>query len=712
MKQIYLYILFAILSSTHVSGSSRFSAPGGACLADTTDTIVRSKALGEVKILGSNVVNYADRDVILITKNMRKGARNTAQLIGNIQGFDCDIINNELKYYGSGKILLTVDSIPKMADYIKELHHMRFEKVEVIHSPSGKWAEYDVVVNFHTRPDYEGYEGNLHDNGRFLPNDGNGEGKNLSSNTAGGQFTWTKNKWNVVASYDFDFNQGKYNDATSTTLYKDIGIKDITVSPSVENECSRRHRVYTAVDYQISKDHRVSLTYSLTGNNSDNSLSSGKTRLWTATGLNHMLMDSKTDDRESWRHTIGVYYGGNVKGWGLFYDFNYINNLNKTDYSYTQNHDFAIVNRFSDRMNYVWSNIGFNKRFDRYYLTASHSFVYKGYDRDNRLTNVLLSRNEYYRNQMTLWMSYRFAKGTELTFGSKMSHVHVENLTGRMFDNNIAFSSTLFHRFGKKTWLRVNYWYDIENPELDHVTDNGYFTDSLHYHEGNPSLETSIIRRGRVWLNCFGFLGLQVGFDYAPNQFARIIYPYHTSLGNDVTGVYVADRFENTRYKDWWCAVNLQKQFGDFSIRAYVKYQNMRARYGGDNTNNDGFGGNATMRYYHAPLSLTTEVGYQYNTYYGVSPQGWVTREMDYFQLSLSKSMLKNNSLSITVRYVPSIHFTRMRYTEITDCSVYYSRNVQDILESNRNAVSFNLSYRLAGGKSVRKYNRVMSEEN
>lgn len=707
MKVFKYYILyFCLLTTTIITKANNISTTELAA-----DSVLLSDTLRTVTITGSNVVNYADRDVIHITKGMRKGARNTAQLIGKIQGFDCDIINNELTYYGSKNILLVVDSIPKMSEYIKELHHMRFDKVEVIHSPSGKWAEYDVVINLHARPDYEGYEGNISDNGRFLPNNGNGNGKNLSDNTAGGQITWTKNKWNFVARYDFTFHQGEYHEATNMTDYKSLGFLEHTTSPATEKVHNRKHNIYTAIDYQFNKDHHVSVTYALTSNNADDALDERKKREWAMSDQVDIFKDIRTNDAESSRHTLGAYYGGTIKGWGLFYDFNYINNLNNHISQYEHDNYFYINNPFSDRMNYVWSNIGFNKRFNRYYLTASHSFTYKGYGRDNQFTGTRLSKDDFYRNQVTIWMSYRFPKGTEWTLGARLAHVHLKSMREENFDNNAAISSTLFHKFNNKTWLRVNYWYDAVHPELDQITTQGYFTDSLHYHIGNPSLETNIIQRGRIWLNCFNMLGIQAGFNYAPNQYAMIMYPYNVETNQGDIAHYIAARTENTKYLEWWGAVNLTKQFGDFNVKAHLKYQTMRAKFVDEKADNDGFSGYINVRHYYQPFLLTTEFGYHYNNYYGVSPQGWVKREMDFFKISVKKELLKDERLSLALQYFPPIHFTRMKYTEITDCFVQYSQNVQGILQSNKHAIRFNLSYRFADGKSVRKYHRTMIDE-
>ena len=39
------------------------------------------------------------------------------------------------------------------------LQHIRFDRMEIVHNPTGKYQGYDVLINFHTKENYEGYEG-------------------------------------------------------------------------------------------------------------------------------------------------------------------------------------------------------------------------------------------------------------------------------------------------------------------------------------------------------------------------------------------------------------------------------------------------------------------------------------------------------------------------------------------------------------------------
>lgn len=173
------------------------------------DSSAVSKKLPTVTVEASNITHYADRDVVHITRSMRKGARNTAQMLGNIPGIDCNYANNALTYYGSSNILILVDSLEKSADYVKELHHLRFSKVDVVPNPTGKYANYDVLINLHTKPDYTGYEGNVFQQMSVRPNEDNGKNKKFSGDYSSASFTYTKNKWNFIGRYNFRFYNRK-----------------------------------------------------------------------------------------------------------------------------------------------------------------------------------------------------------------------------------------------------------------------------------------------------------------------------------------------------------------------------------------------------------------------------------------------------------------------------------------------------------------------
>lgn len=134
-----------------------------------TDSVAWNKSLKEVSVVASNVRTEGDRTTAFITKEMRRGARNTAQMLGNIRGLTWNAVDNSVEYNGKRNIIVLVDSLEKGYSYVMNLHHARFERVEIIDQPKGKYEGYDALINLVTKKNYEGYEGNLHASTRLMP---------------------------------------------------------------------------------------------------------------------------------------------------------------------------------------------------------------------------------------------------------------------------------------------------------------------------------------------------------------------------------------------------------------------------------------------------------------------------------------------------------------------------------------------------------------
>lgn len=75
-------------------------------------------------------------------------------------------------------------------NYLRNIQHIRFDKVEVIDKPQGQYQGYDVLINLHTKKNYEGYEGMLFNNEGFNLN-GENDKKYIFENTTA-NFSYTK----------------------------------------------------------------------------------------------------------------------------------------------------------------------------------------------------------------------------------------------------------------------------------------------------------------------------------------------------------------------------------------------------------------------------------------------------------------------------------------------------------------------------------------
>ena len=72
------------------------------------DSVAREESLSEVSVVASSTRTEGDKTMVVITKEMRRGARNTAQMLGNIRGLTWNAMSNSVEYNGRGNIIVLV----------------------------------------------------------------------------------------------------------------------------------------------------------------------------------------------------------------------------------------------------------------------------------------------------------------------------------------------------------------------------------------------------------------------------------------------------------------------------------------------------------------------------------------------------------------------------------------------------------------------------
>lgn len=92
---------------------------------DSTDWSIELK---EVAVETSSIRTEGDKTTAFITKEMRRGAHNTAQMLGNIRGLIWNAVDNSVEYNNSHNIIVLVDSLEKGYGYVMKLHHSGLRK--------------------------------------------------------------------------------------------------------------------------------------------------------------------------------------------------------------------------------------------------------------------------------------------------------------------------------------------------------------------------------------------------------------------------------------------------------------------------------------------------------------------------------------------------------------------------------------------------------
>lgn len=179
----YTIVLFLIIISkidTYADTESNDSIEKSTKEIKAVDSLAAvTKNLEELVVERSNVIRRGNADSYIITEEMRRGKYSAGELLRNIPDMDYNLMSEEVTYLGSSKVVILLDSIPKDAAYIKRQSPNRFDRIDVVQHPGGQYRDYDVLINFHPRPHYTGFETNTRIPLTIMPDGNNGKGNDL-----------------------------------------------------------------------------------------------------------------------------------------------------------------------------------------------------------------------------------------------------------------------------------------------------------------------------------------------------------------------------------------------------------------------------------------------------------------------------------------------------------------------------------------------------
>lgn len=677
--------------------------------------IWKTDTLKEVNIKGSSILQSGDRMKVAITKDLRRGTVSTIQMLGKLPNFTYNFVDRSLTYHNSSNIIVLVDSVEKDMNYLRNIQHIRFDKVEVIDKPQGQYQGYDVLINLHTKKNYEGYEGMLFNNEGFNLN-GENDKKYIFENTTA-NFSYTKNKWNIYAFAYSYFGQGAYDTSWSKN-YLQNGIKETLVNnpDGIRNIITfERYRSgLLSLDYAIQKNQSLSFVYQY-GAGRDHDTYNHYTILRTDENTHtetRLTRDIRTHVRDS-EHSMAVFYRNNVGRVRWTADFNYRFSPTRSLTDQTESTGFVLNNHFQDHMNFTRFRISGWTNFANGHLTlnAGYENTWKSYKREDNDTGEKLNTNSYLRNRLWASLNWRFDNNAQLMFSGWAEHVGLNNNHAKKTQVPVGGSFMAYYQLTRRNWMRLNYDCSTSYPDQNLSSEYGYFTDSLSWVGGNPWLKTNVTHRINYWIDLWWCFNFQTGYVYSPNSFNSIAEIREGTLPSGVPGKYVASVFQNTDYREWWASVSFTKRFcRDFLYKADLKYRNAKASYHDFSNHIQTVEGVTSLQYYQPRWDMNFAMSYSYSKNFTISPQVKSSSNFENPYVSIQKFLLKKK-LELTLTYSLMFHFFNSDMITETKSPGFESRYLDKAFDRQRNRIVFSVSYRFAGGKSVRQYNRDMSTE-
>ena len=673
--------------------------------------------LKDVVVKASAIQQKGDRTHVFITKEMRRGTVSAAQMLGNLPGFFFNMGEGELTYSNSKNIVVLEDSVEKDINYLKNIQHIRYDRIEIIDHPQGRYQGYDVLINLHRKEHYQGYEGNAAYTQNYKFNKDNG--KKFTYNGMSSYISFVRNKWNFYANVKNNFSQN----ATNFYWENKFPLNEFTertLEPASDGKMRtayvRNTNLAGSVDYTINSKRSLSFIYNfnLNGSNTYNSYLIEQIAYSDNVERRRTIgMDYRNHHKEI-AHAVGAYYRDysyRIK-WNTYINYRYLPTKNLDDNHKTSG--FEMHNHFDDRMNYFRYALNgetwlLNNKVN---VAAAYMLTFKNYERSDHDTDRLLNKNHYWRNLFSASTTYDFTTNPCASISGWVELVREKMGETVYHDHPFGGSMMLFYRYGNKgNWLRFNYDCNVEYPDQSSSSSYGYFTDSLTWVSGNPALKTGVVHTFRFWADFLRTFNLQCGVKYAPKAFCSIHEARYGNLANGMESYYSASCMQNTRFVDWWGSFSLTKRlWKDFVLKIDASIDKMCSRY--KDIKNHAYASSVTtsMNYYNRKWDLNCTLMYAYTRNVTLAPQYTFVRASEWPMLSIQKFWLDRH-LSLMAVYSGMFNLFPTSSKSHTDSPALLSYTQENTFGQQRNYLQIGFIYYFRGGKSVRQYNKQMADE-
>lgn len=662
------------------------------------DSVWKEKNLKEVIVKGSNVTHYPDKDVWKITDEMRKNTFDSYDILKKIPGMFYDEILNTLSYNGLNKILILKDGRKKGNDHIGHLANMRFDNVEIYHSPTGRYSDYEIVINFITQKDWLGYDVYASGSGDKTPVTDNDK---LKTSLA---FDFTHPKYDVAMEYSY---KHLGTELQEQTILKENGELNY-ISPSdrfnERNTRNNSHNAWVDMDYKLNKKHVLSVKYSATWTGERNSTLGTMERLVNSTNV-QSLVERRTDsDMDSKQSLISVFYRGNIGKWDITSDvtvdiykqnqlYGYIEENYKLQ---TTDYNFDTMNR-SDRNAFRFTADAVRKFGKKQNVSLGYEGYWRNYktrqDNNYDIAENDFSKNRFYgtwRNNVTKALSLEFGLDAEIQKNQSYGMFH-RNVSQFLWGGN----SEIYWRINPKMRLWILYGNATSYPTLLQRNALPSITDAQTFTMGNPDLKSDM--KHRFFTNfSYGPVSFSATYKYSPNSIE--------SVYKHIDGK-TCYTYDNVKYYTYSLSAQVDKEFkigiGKLRGRIICSYAGNGYNMPEENFRTDYIHGSMLCNY--SIKQTMFQIQYIQSKYKEAIPNGYAKRGNNYWLFTVAQDFM-NRRLTMHLSWVPPLRVGVNRYgwNEV-NTPYYYSYNSTDDFRTMKNQISIYVRYRFAKGRKVRK---------
>lgn len=676
---------------------------------------VKINELKELVVESELTQSSANEDVITITKKMLEGTLNTGELIGKIPGAYYNPFNKDIQLNGSSNILLLINGVEKSPDFIKDLRPERFDKITVTYNPTGMYSDYDAVIDMHTKPAYQGYEGQVFSQIQVSPGEENGKDRHLRISNNNGYFTYTRNKFNLDFHTNYQFSQtGLASYFEEIYPLNDYKVKTITHDNKYPNHIHRvnNFNATLATDYQLNNNHSVSAQISITPSSYRSHDAYIFKREFSDNHCDTITETRNTGNKGNLGINVGLWYRGNIDSWRINSRMTYSKRTMTTIDNIIRSTGYSLINERDVESNFI--NGGMDATHtscdNKWWFTISEYFSFSNYLSERTKTGAFLSSSHDFRNNLSVSALFQPSKNFSLSMG-----VGFQIFSNRYNDKTATHvtpkgSVNIMWKPSKKATLRFNYSMIVTNPGLSYLQDYGQFTDSLTYSIGNPDLKPYTGHTASLTATLSNSLTIQAHYNRRTNAIFPIYAPEEGEIPSGSYTYYSKMTYVNAISENWRLNVSYNKSFikhWQLSITGYVS--GYKARF--QEYIQDRIVPEASMNllYYCMNGSFRVMLQYQTGSMSEVSPQTNWWQYQDKLFLSIQKTFCKGKLFLSMLYGVPAHIVGGRRHGGLTSESKI-TRYWSDNSTRTNNLLNFVIQYRFSGGNKVKKYSRISED--
>ena len=689
MKKILLFYLLS-LSSLVVAAQSNEQPHKADSI--PIDSIWRSEVLDSVVVKGSKVVHDMDKDVWTITDEMRQGTYDTNELVGKIPGFFYNRSTRSLTYMGKDNIRFLVNGIEKEADFVGMLANKRFKKIEITQHPTGRYQDYDVVVNMVTKTAWLGYEGTSRLTMESSPTrDKNG----VSPLTF---FSMTSPKVDASAYYSFKHDNELKKVRMTMTEQNLLRYSTIDGKESPEYSQTNTHYAWTDADYKISKSHTLSFKYSylLQDNNQNSRYQMEKFNIPQSTS--QLVERSSRNDVQKRYQAFSLYYRGDFKGWNLYSNITYSRQHDFRYYNFSE-HDYQTSTNTDNTLNTLWYNVDANITVSKnnrlnFGLQGLYRNLSDGLSENRQEVSYNSMHHRFYGK-----LSHRFSPNITGSVGGVAEYSHTHGFGG-LKDRQFLWGGNVQLRFSaldNKFSANLDYRYQLSYPTLVQLSTVRRTIDSLTVSSGNTDLR----------LTANHYIAASISY----SKFGLWAFVNHD--GNSIEPVYkttdgmIWQTYDNMRNSSLFLMAFYKDQIklknAALIIDLDAEYNTTALKYGSERKSVSWLGTSCGLTYQHDKLGDLTVV-YWFNPRKEITLQSTsYVYNKDGVELVYAKRFCKDRLL-LQINYQLPLKWAADYESYSNTYTPAYTREYSyDSFQSRKNMLNIMVIYRLSHGRVVRK---------